>query len=120
MNLHRYEHDLDPLKLIPILSDIALQHSYFMANMFQAGEPGYLNHIGFGDRISYAATLGYSMVGENCASAQTMWYGADQIVQMWIDSPGHHAAIVNPAANKVGVGSWLDGVNGLFTVVFVE
>ncbi|UUZ56329.1 CAP domain-containing protein [Massilia sp. H-1] len=63
----------------------------------------YLNHTGKDGRMvaERAAAAGYqaSRIGENIAAGQA---SADEVVQGWLDSPGHCANLMNEDFSEMG------------------
>ena len=98
-NIERAKEGLQPLKLNDRLLDAAQDHSNDMARN------DFFNHTGadgltVGDRVR-ASGYQYSTAGENIAAGQTT---AAQVVEGWMNSPGHRANILNPNYTEIGVG----------------
>jgi uncharacterized protein YkwD len=98
-NRRRQQAGLEPLRLHRKLSRSAQIHSQDMAlnDVF--------SHIGsdgssLGDRIT---RVGYrfSSAAENIAVGAST---PKQVVNLWMNSPGHRANILNPSINHLGVG----------------
>ena len=118
-NIEREKSGLSPLKYDPLLEKAAQSH---VEDMDASGR--YLAHTGSDgsspeDRIKstgYQAAwhdLGngsWRYVGqENAAAGQTSAAG---VVDAWMNSPGHRAAIMDPHAEEIGVGFEIDDVSG--------
>lgn len=58
------------------------------------GEPGY----------TFVLDLDYSIVGENIAAGQTT---PEEVVNAWMNSPGHRSNILNPEFTHTGVGCYI-------------
>lgn len=58
-----------------------------------------MTHEGNGGLGARLGTVGYRSGAENVAAGQR---SVGEVVQGWIDSPGHHANIVNPDMTEVG------------------
>ena len=88
----------DALRVDPRLADAAQGHAEDMAGN------DYFSHTGqdgraFDDRIRDAGHP--SPGGENIAAGQE---SAEEVVQAWMDSPGHRRNILNCAFTSIGVG----------------
>ncbi len=98
-NAERAKAGLNPLTLNTQLSQAAEDHSDSMAN------DDFFSHTGadgssVGDRVQ-DADYQYSRVGENIAAGQST---AEEVVQGWMDSPGHRANILNADYTEIGLG----------------
>ena len=118
-NLEREKEGLVPLSYDPLLEIAAQRH---VQDMDVTGR--YLAHTGSdgsspGDRIKNAGykaawhdngdgSLMY-VSQENAASGQL---SASEVVDGWMNSPGHRAAIMAPQAKEIGVGFEVDDRNG--------
>ncbi|HEV7651767.1 MAG TPA: CAP domain-containing protein [Actinophytocola sp.] len=99
MNKQRAEAGCDPVVVDPRLVQAAEEHSKDMA------ERKYFGHttpegLTFRDRI---LSTGYAnpQTAENIARGQR---DATQVMDSWMDSPGHRANILNCDLSRVGVG----------------
>ena len=98
-NEQRQQAGLQPLQMNDKLDraadahseDMALQH-YFSHNSLD-GSPA-------SDRVKKEG-YNYSTFGENIAAGQTT---PEDVVQGWMNSPGHRANILNPNFKEIGVG----------------
>ena len=99
-----------PFEWSASLADIARQHSMDMARQ------GYFAHESFdgtsmGDRVwPYWAGQG-TYIGENIAAASGNLTDA-QVVDLWLDSPGHCKLIMDPDFTHAGIGTGQDSDNG--------
>ena len=98
-NAERAKAGLNPLTLNNQLAQAAQGHSDSMA------ADDFFNHTGadgsdVSDRVEDTGYQ-YSRTGENIAAGQTT---AEQVVQGWMDSPGHRANILNPDFTEIGIG----------------
>jgi len=98
-NEERTKAGLDPLKLNDKLANAADDHSDSMA------QDDFFSHTGadgssVSDRVE-SNGYQYSTVGENIAAGQTT---AQDVVQSWMDSPGHRANILNADYTEIGIG----------------
>jgi uncharacterized protein YkwD len=97
-----------PLQWSSSLADIALQHSMDMA------QNGYFSHTSLdgttmGDRV--LPHWNGTMVGENIA-ASSIDRSDSYIVDLWLNSPGHCALLMDGDFSHVGVGKGHDPDNG--------
>ena len=98
-NEERAKAGLDPLELNSELANAAESHSDSMA------EDDFFSHTGadgysVGDRVQ-SNGYQYSTVGENIAAGYTT---AEDVVQAWMDSPGHRDNILNADYTEIGIG----------------
>lgn len=106
-NQERASAGLPPLKANPLLDQAATSHSLAMAvadffdhiNPFTGTDPG--------DRVLEAG-YGFSGVAENIAEGPGT---ADEVVQGWMNSPGHRANILDPSYREIGTGYVFDGAD---------
>ena len=98
-NVERANAGLQPLTLNSQLVATAQGHSDDMARN------DFFSHTGLdGDRLSDRAeqnNYDYRALGENIAAGQST---PAQVVQAWIDSPGHRENILNPNFTEIGIG----------------
>lgn len=98
-NAERAKYGLKPLELNEELARVASLKSQDMAanNYFDHHSPTYgspfdmMNHFG----------IHYSYAGENIAAGQRT---PEEVVQAWMESPGHRANILNENFTQIGVG----------------
>ncbi|MEM7759978.1 MAG: CAP domain-containing protein [Cyanobacteria bacterium P01_A01_bin.40] len=98
-NAERAKAGLNPLTLNNQLAQAAQGHSDRMA------EDDFFSHTGadgssVSDRVQDTGYQ-YSRAGENIAAGQRT---AEQVVQDWMNSPGHRANILNPEFTEIGIG----------------
>lgn len=111
-NAARGKHGLAPLALNPELNRSAQFHADFMAgnDCFDhkcRREPELSKRI---DNTGYV----WRAIAENIAAGQT---SAAEVVEGWMNSPGHRANILNPAYSELGVGyTLLDRDGGKVTM----
>jgi uncharacterized protein YkwD len=98
-NLIRSANGLGALSASPALTTAAEQHSDWMRDTDNVG------HTGSGGTTprQRALAAGYTgvLVGENVAAGQ---HSVQIVMQAWMNSPGHRAAILNPEYDEIGVG----------------
>ena len=98
-NIERANAGLQPLTLDLQLVDAAQDHSNDMA------QDDFFSHTGadgstVGSRVTDTGYQ-YSTVGENIAAGQTT---AAEVVEGWMNSPGHRANILNGNFTEIGIG----------------
>ena len=98
-NIERAKEGLKPLTLNSQLVDAAQDHSSDMA------QDDFFSHTGadgsdVGSRVIDSGYQ-YSTAGENIAAGQTT---AAEVVEGWMNSPGHRANILNPDFTEIGIG----------------
>ena len=98
-NAERAKQGLAPLTLNTELSKVARTKSQDMKNKnyFDHNSPTY------GSPFDMMKSFGisYTSAGENIAMGQKT---PEQVVQAWMDSPGHRANIMNSSFTQIGVG----------------
>lgn len=99
VNIERAKHGAGPLVLNPRLNKSAQFHADFMAgnDCFEhlcPGEPE------LGERVRRAG-YDWQRVAENIAAGQE---DPAEVVESWMNSPGHRRNILNPALKEIGVG----------------
>lgn len=99
-----------PLTMNPQLRCSARLHAKDMADLM------YFDHTSadgrtFDQRITQAGYTGWT-IGENIAQGQT---SPEEVVQGWMDSPGHCVNIMNGGFTEIGVGFY-EGAGGGFRV----
>ncbi|MEQ9561926.1 MAG: CAP domain-containing protein, partial [Woeseiaceae bacterium] len=88
---------------IPLRADTALERAAALHAQDMA-ENNFLGHAGSsgslpGERAT-AAGYAWSAIGENVAAGQT---SAEEVVQTWLDSPGHCENLMSPDYSETGV-----------------
>ncbi|WP_416825521.1 CAP domain-containing protein [Ectobacillus polymachus] len=98
-NAQRAQYGLSPLKVDPTLSKVAKAKAQDMNNL------NYFDHTSptYGSPFDMMKQFGvtYTSAGENIAMGQQT---PEEVVQAWMDSPGHRANILNSSYNYIGVG----------------
>ena len=127
-NIKRREHGLSPLRYDHHLSRVARAHSRNMKKQ-RRGESHVLDGKDPTDRVrgsSYKCPSGFVPfgAGENIAQG---YLGAQDVVNGWMNSPGHKANILDPLARGIGVGvvgnvytRWFGMGGTYFTQIFVN
>jgi RNA polymerase sigma factor (sigma-70 family) len=113
VNTERAKSGCDPVRHNDVLGTAALRHSADMdaRDYFDHTDP---DGAGPGERIT-AAGYEWSTYGENIARGQQT---PDQVMNSWMDSPGHRANILNCAFKEMGVGLHEDAEGPWWTQVF--
>jgi uncharacterized protein YkwD len=62
-------------------------------------------------RTELAGYRGWVALGENIAGGQQ---GPERVVQMWMESPGHRANILDPSFTEIGIGVAAGGELGAY------
>lgn len=103
-NEEREKHDLTPLQIDQDLSNVAKEKSKDMAkeNYFDHESPTYGSPF---DMIK-SFDIDYRAAGENIAKGQQT---PQEVVDAWMDSPGHRENILNGDFTHIGVGFFEDG-----------
>lgn len=113
VNKHRKEKGLAALTMNNIACEEALQHSKDMANRKVD-----FSHDGFYDRMKDVK----AKMGPVCGFAENVAYGkigAKEVVDMWLDSPGHRENIEGDyALMGIGIARSNDGYL-YFTQIFI-
>ena len=108
-NQQRLAHGCRAVRVDPVLTRLALEHSQDMA------EHSYFSHDSRNGRSPFdrmtAAGYRYSVAAENIAAGQRT--PAD-VVRAWMASPGHRANILNCTLAQIGVGFALGGSYGTY------
>lgn len=106
VNIERAKEGLPPLEISYELTEIARQRSIDMAN----GLPFSHYHVDkygneYGDGIAFELMqergIRYKWAGENIAAGQET---PQDVVDAWMNSPGHRANILRPEFTSIGVG----------------
>jgi uncharacterized protein YkwD len=106
INEHRRRRGLRPLVPDPALAAAARQHSQRMRNL------GFFDHIDPCDgtsaleRVRAVDSRRWALVAENLAGGQ--WTAA-QVLQGWLDSPGHRVNLEHPRVSAIGTSVALGG-----------
>jgi uncharacterized protein YkwD len=125
LNAERRSRGLQTLRPNSTLRSAALEHSRDMVAR------RYFSHVspsgdGFADRVrraGYGSGAGAWTAGENLAWGTGTRAQAREIVQAWMDSPGHRANILNPRFREIGLGIVLgvpdgQGTGATYTTAF--
>lgn len=99
VNAERAKNGLKPLTMNTELSKVATLKSQDMAklNYFDHNSPTYGSPFDMMKKYG----ISYRTAGENIAMGQT---SPEQVMQGWMNSPGHRANILNSSFTQIGVG----------------
>lgn len=116
VNAERRKAGLRPLRLNSVLDKAAQRHAEDMLAR------GYFDHESpSGTTVrerSRTAGYNWSAIGENLAFGQT---SVDEVVETWMDSPGHRKNILSRNFSELGVGLALGkGRDGRYQVLWVQ
>lgn len=114
-NQNREAMGRQPLDRIPKIDQIARSHSEDMAkrNYFEHDTPEGLDPTDRGNAAGYACRKDYGShytwgLAENIFWHSGEWYGAErlaeEIMEGWMDSPGHRQNIMNHNYDRIGIG----------------
>ena len=115
INQRRAENGAGPLELDESLTQVAYAHSLDMVerNFFNHSNPDGLSPF---DRMKNYG-IEYSSAAENIAAGQQT---PEDVMEAWMNSPGHRKNILNPAYNKIGIGVAKGGFYGIYwTTCFI-
>lgn len=109
VNKERTQRGLSPLNYSYELEKVAKAHSLDMAsrNYFSHNSPEGKTPF---DRIKNAG-ISYNSAGENIAAGQK---SPEEVVNGWMNSPGHRANILNSNYTKMGIGVIYGGSYGIY------
>lgn len=99
VNMQRVNHGLQPLQLDARLNAAAQQHTIdqgLLGDIYHVAPDG----TGPGERIK-AVGYTFSSWGENVAAGQR---SPEEVMESWMNSPGHCRNILNPGFTELGVG----------------
>jgi len=116
VNAARERAGLKPLRLDSVLAKAAQRHAEDMLKR------GYFDHRSpAGTTVrerSTAAGYRWAAIGENIAYGQT---SVDEVVETWLESPGHRKNILSPNFSELGVGLALGkGPDGRYQILWVQ
>jgi uncharacterized protein YkwD len=97
INRVRAAHGAPPLRVDDRLQRAARAHSVDMMRR------GYFSHGDFSGRLMRFGVRGTAMA-ENIGMGSGSYGTARGLVQMWLNSPGHRANMLNPTFRRIGVG----------------
>jgi uncharacterized YkwD family protein/spore coat assembly protein SafA len=116
VNIERSKNGLPPLKANEKLANVARLKSQDMLNK------GYFSHTSptYGSPFKMMEDFGirYSAAGENIAMGQPT---AEQVMNAWMNSPGHRSNILSRSFSEIGVG-YVSGGSGrnYWTQMFIR
>jgi uncharacterized protein YkwD len=116
VNAARRKAGSKPLRENPLLDKAAQRHA---EDMLARGYFAHQSPSGTTVRErSRAAGYDWQTIGENLAFGQT---SVEEVVQTWLESPGHRRNILNPEFSELGLGLALGrGSDGKYQVLWVQ
>lgn len=114
INQERQERGLPTLRLSKRVSDIARNHSRYMAEREE------LSHDNFEERKW--KLIYYNAIGETVTREMRGWSAREVAyysIKSWIESPGHRDIILSPRYHTVGIGAVEKGADWYITAIFV-
>ncbi|MBP0979292.1 MAG: hypothetical protein J6C55_01435 [Oscillospiraceae bacterium] len=100
-NQERKKNGLAPLKIFNTMMDAAQIRATEQVKLSGHKRPDGKDYITVVDDVKFDLTGAYS-IGENVAQGQ---YTPKEVVEGWMNSPGHRANILNPDYEYIGVGA---------------
>lgn len=114
-NARRLKEGQPPLHYNPILSESATAKAkdMFENNYWSHNSPAGKTPWDFFKQVNYQ----YSIAGENLAKD---FYDTESMMKAWVNSPTHHANIVNSKYQEIGIGVVNGVLNGVKTTLVVQ
>ena len=107
INIERTKRGIHPLSISNKLFAAAAVRANELAQKFSHTRPNGSSYLTAVQNVGYPS----SYVGENIASGQI---SPIAVMESWMNSPGHRAAILNPNYTEIGVGvNYEDGYYGI-------
>ena len=107
VNIERTKRGIHPLSISNKLFAAAAVRANELAQKFSHTRPNGSSYLTAVQNVGYPS----SYVGENIASGQI---SPIAVMESWMNSPGHRAAILNPNYTEIGVGvNYEDGYYGI-------
>ncbi|MEZ4268901.1 MAG: CAP domain-containing protein [Myxococcota bacterium] len=121
VNAERDAQGAAPLQPNATLAIAATAHSEEMARLQYFGHQSPVSaHPRFTHRIKEAGVTRYGIASENLAKSAARPSAAKDLLDLWLKSPGHRDALLNPAYQLSGVGVWSDGTYVYATQLFAD
>lgn len=110
-----------PLEPNAALAAAATAHSEEMARLKYFGHDSPVAaHPRFTQRIKEAGVTRYGVASENLAKSAASATSAKDLLDLWLKSPAHRDALLNPAYQVTGIGIWSDGQHVYATQLFAD
>lgn len=113
VNLERASEDLPPVVLNPALAKIADDYACQMIEEQFFGHHDPMTGQGPGDR-ALIGKYSFAAIGENLAAGQET---PAEVVEVWMESPAHHAIIMDPKWTEIGIGVQFGGEYATYWVL---
>lgn len=117
VNRQRQAQNLAPLVFSQEILPVARQYSRRLAeeNFFSHTDPEGRTT----EKRAREAGVKFLLIGENLSQAKGYLDPVPDVVQHWMDSPGHRGNILNPEYQYAAVGVWIKDKTFFFTQVFL-
>lgn len=106
VNGHRRRLGLRALRPNRVLAAAARQHSERMRNLDFFNHEDLLDCSSVSERVATIEARRWALLAENLAAGQ---WTPEQIVEGWLDSPGHRANLEDPRVSEIGTSVALGG-----------
>jgi uncharacterized protein YkwD len=121
VNAERDTQGAAPLEPNATLAAAATAHSEEMTRLKYFGhESPVAAHPRFTHRIKEAGVTRYGIASENLAKSAARPSAARDLLDLWLKSPAHRDALLNPAYQLTGIGVWSDGAHVYATQLFAD
>ena len=115
VNQIRARHGLRRLRVSPALARAAGVHS---TDMLRGGFFGHASGDGTPMSTRVKRYTNARWVGENLAIARRRRAGANRVVRMWMNSPGHRRVMLARNSRRIGVGRCTGRIGSVSAAVF--
>ncbi len=121
VNAERDAQGAAPLDPNAALATAATAHSEEMARLKYFGHKSPVAaHPRFTHRLKEAGITRYGLASENLAKSAPGPTAARDLLDLWLKSPAHRDALLNPAYQLTGIGVWSDGTYLYATQLFAD
>lgn len=100
-NQERKKHGLEPLERLDVMMNAAQIRATEQIKVSGHKRPDNTDYITVVNDVNFKLIGAYS-IGENVAQGQ---YTPEEVVESWMNSPGHSANILNPDYKYIGIGT---------------
>ena len=111
VNAERRKRGINAVSISNKLSSAASLRASEITQKFSHRRPDGRNFISAAESLGYT----FSYIGENIAAGQK---SPEDVMNIWMNSPGHRANILNPEYTEIGVG--LDYANNIYGLHWVQ
>jgi uncharacterized protein YkwD len=121
VNVEREAQGAAPLQPNAAMAVAAAAHSEEMARLgYFAHESPNPTHPRFTHRLQEAGVTRYGIASENIAKSVPRPSAAKDLLALWLTSPPHRAALLDPTYQLTGIGVWSDGQHLYATQLFAD